>query len=120
MLEAVPSSYSRPNHRPATPRTTKVAAAPRSCGLLMRNMEKDGSALACASNRLLRLDARELDVLAPLLDVAGEQLGREARVARERVRAEIVEELLRLLGGGDLVEPAFQLVDDGFRRVGRH
>src|SRR5437660_292837 len=65
----------------------------------------------------LWLDLRQFHVALPALRVAlHERLHLFGRT-RERVERRVREELLRVLGTGDLVEPAGELVHDGFGRA---
>src|SRR6267154_708494 len=75
---------------------------------------------AGVNDQLLRLDLRQFHVALPALSVAlHERLHLFGRT-RERVERRVREELLRVLGGGDLVEPAGELVHDGFGRTRGH
>src|SRR3989339_1665926 len=135
MREAVPTAYSRPNQRPARPKRISITADPKSCWFFMRSMTRLVGTLHFAqgdnsckgvfdpilwSPCSLGLDAGEFVVIAPSLDVLGEQLCEHFGVARERITAEIVQPLLRVRRGHDLVEPSLQFADDGLRRLRRH
>src|ERR1700704_2804942 len=75
------------------------------------------------NDQLLRLDLRQFHVALPALRVAlHERLHLFGRT-RERVERRVREELLRVLGGGDLVEPAGEDTKqflDGFGRTRGH
>src|SRR5262245_31583197 len=67
----------------------------------------------------LWLDLRQLDVALPALRVALQQRLHLRRRPRERIERGIGQEFLRVLGGGDLVEPAGEPVDDRLGRAAR-
>ena len=67
MREAVPTSYSRPNHKPATPITNNMTAAPKSCGFFIRKI-----AYPLLKFSSLRLDVCQFVVFTPSFDIFGE------------------------------------------------
>src|SRR5262245_20316114 len=64
----------------------------------------------------VRLDARELDHLAPLLDFFGDQLSELSRRSRQRQAAEVSETGLHLGVGERRVDLLVELLDDLGRR----
>src|SRR5215467_7471278 len=67
---------------------------------------------------LLGLDLRQLDVALPALGVALQQRLHLRRRAWEGIESGVGEKVLRVLGGGDLVEPSREPVDHRLGRAG--
>src|SRR6266853_3581936 len=94
-------------------RSTSIGSPLNTCATVSRA----GAGVNSGSGALLRLDPRQLHVALPALGVALQErlhlLGR----TRERVERRPREELLRVSGSGDLIEPAGELVHNGFGRA---
>src|SRR6266853_4847480 len=69
------------------------------------------------NEQLLRLDLGQLHVALPALSVALHKGLHLFGRTRERVERRVRKELLRVLDSGDQVEPAGELVHDGFGRA---